>query len=561
VTYLTKQLLILALFGSLLFAETFPSSNHISNAIKSETSSKSRPFIEQLYRASHFKTIWVDQKEKLNALVKALSDIKYNYKNLPLHREILEELLEDIDNEEIEAEALPQALAKADVLLSEAFVYLVHFIVSGNVDWKLVEKKIRSLKSSENIKAKWEIPAKKRVNTQTLVHTALKGNIEKYLDSLLPMKERYLKLVGLLERYQDMERFPRLRYSNRVLEKGDRSAKVSRLKYRLQVTGDYTGLVDDEFDRRLVEALTRFQKRYLIEVTGKLDKITTYYLNLSRESRVQAIKTNLDKTKLYPKRFESEHIEVNIPEFMMRYYVRYDLQHKANLIVGRIDRPTPLFSDRIQYMVLNPTWSIPTNLVKKDLIPVLRENPNYMTENHIYAYSGNKRVNVTYGMLKRYEKSQGYLPYRFVQKPGEHNALGKVKFMFPNKYAVYLHDTDDRSLFNRRYKIYSSGCMRIEEPFVFAKKLLKYTSISHRRFDTILEKNQPTTVKLNKSIPIHILYFTVFEDEEGIAHFKNDIYLYDKIIEESTYSNRKTSFKVPEKRMITIKPVSNRVSN
>jgi murein L,D-transpeptidase YcbB/YkuD len=135
--------------------------------------------------------------------------------------------------------------------------------------------------------------------------------------------------------------------------------------------------------------------------------------------------------------------------------------------------------------------------------------------------------------------------------------------MFPNKYAVYLHDTDNKSLLDRRYKIYSSGCMRVEQPFDLVNSLLTHVkgNYSQSKIDAILESNKPTTIRLKKAIPVHILYFTVYE-EDGLAYFKNDIYLYDKIIEESVEGNRKETFSIPEKRMISVKkqrskPLSN----
>jgi len=141
--------------------------------------------------------------------------------------------------------------------------------------------------------------------------------------------------------------------------------------------------------------------------------------------------------------------------------------------------------------------------------------------------------------------------------------LGRVKFMFPNKYAVYLHDTDNKSLLSRRYKIYSSGCMRVEKPFDFMHTLLLHAKkhYSQSKIDEIFESNKTTTIRLKKSIPVHMLYFTVYK-EEGLAYFKNDIYLYDQIIEESVEGNKKETFKIPEKRMISVKkqgrkPVAN----
>jgi murein L,D-transpeptidase YcbB/YkuD len=298
-------------------------------------------------------------------------------------------------------------------------------------------------------------------------------------------------------------------------------------------------------------------------VTGTLDKTTTYYLNQPVSNNIQAIITNLDKTKLYPKQFENEYVEVNIPDFNLRYYKNQQMIEKMGLVVGRIDRPTPLFSNSIKYLVLNPTWTIPDNLIKRDLIHVLRKNPLYLEENNIHVFRGKKEIQITQEMLDPYEDNTKRVPYRFVQFPGESNALGRIKFMFPNKYAVYLHDTDNKSLLSRRYKIYSSGCMRVEKPFVLADILLEHArrSYSQEKIDQILETNKPTTIRLKKAIPVHILYFTVYE-EDGLAYFKHDIYLYDKIIEESVEGNKKSTFKIPAKRMISVKkqrakPLSN----
>jgi murein L,D-transpeptidase YcbB/YkuD len=153
-------------------------------------------------------------------------------------------------------------------------------------------------------------------------------------------------------------------------------------------------------------------------------------------------------------------------------------------------------------------------------------------------------------MLDPYEHSDKHVPYRFVQYPGDTNALGRIKFMFPNKYSVYLHDTDNKTLLTRRYKIYSSGCMRVERPFELMRILLKHARGTYTKedIDAIIATNKPKIIRLKEAIPIHILYFTVFE-EDGLAYFKNDIYLYDKIIEESAEGHKKLTFTMPKNRM------------
>ena len=353
-----------------------------------------------------------------------------------------------------------------------------------------------------------------------------------------------------------MEKFPKIPYSTEPLKLGDRNERVLQVKKRLQISGDYpkSAPLDKKFDEVLRQAVITYQKRYLLEVTGEVDRTMTWYLNQPARTNIQAIITNLDKTKLYPRSFEEEYIEVNVPDFNLRYYIDGEMVMKKGVVVGRIDRPTPIFDDKMEYVVINPTWTIPDNLIKRDLIHVLRENPYYLQEHNIHVFRGNKEVEITQEQLDPYEHSKKRVPWRFVQFPGDDNALGRIKFMFPNKYAVYIHDTDNKTLFSRRYKVYSSGCMRVSGPFELAKLVLRHAkgSWDDEKISEIIATNKPTTIRLKEPIPVHIVYFTVYV-EDGLAYFKHDIYLYDKIIEESTAGNKKPTFSVPKKRMITIK--------
>ncbi|HIQ47070.1 MAG TPA: murein L,D-transpeptidase, partial [Sulfurovum sp.] len=476
----------------------------------------------------------------------------------------IKRLLFMLDNNDISARKQAAVYARLDLVLSNSFVRLVRFIVQGDVDWELVQKKFKTLKESDDIRVDWEMSPKAFPSQSALIAALKKGSIYSYLESLLPMEKRYKDLVSLLKAYRVMDKFPKIKYSNTALKLGDSASRIKEIKKRLQISGDYPkhAKINTKFDETLKRAVITYQKRYLLKVNGQIDKTTTYYLNQPAKKNIQAIITNLDKTKLYPRNFEAEHVEVNIPDFNLRYYKNGQKVMKMGIVVGRIDRPTPLFSDKIEYMVVNPTWTVPDNLIKRDLIHVLRDNPQYLEENNIHVFSGKKEITVTQEMLDPFENSDKPVPYRFVQFPGDNNALGRIKFMFPNKYAVYLHDTDNKSLLTRRYKIYSSGCMRVDKPFDLMDMLLENAKKSYSRADieAIIETNKPKTIRLRKAVPVHILYFTVFK-EDGLAYFKHDIYLYDKIIEESVEGNKKSTFSVPKKRMISIKKNAKPLSN
>ncbi len=562
-------LLFIGFFHINLYAEALSIENisaHIEKGLHTRIKGQNKPIIQNIYAQTGNKPLWIGSKNrtKTSHLIQALNDPLFNYKNKSFDQTSIKLLFYQLDNGEISPRKQASAYAKLDLVLTSSMVRLVRFIVQGDVDWNMVQEKLKTLEQSDDITARWEMTPKGFPDEEELISAIENDTIHEYLNSLIPMEKRYRKLVKLLKDYRVMDKFPQIKYSKESLKIGDSSSRIKEIKKRLQISGDYPkkAPIDSTFDQTLKNAVMTYQKRYLLKVTGMVDTTTTYYLNQPVKNNIQAIITNLDKTKLYPKQFEDEYVEVNIPDFNLRYYKDQKMIMKRGLVVGRIDRPTPLFSDTISYMVLNPTWTIPDNLIKRDLIPVLRENPMYLEENNIQAFKGKKEIKITQEMLDPYEKSEKQVPYRFVQFPGETNALGRVKFMFPNKYAVYLHDTDNKSLLSRRYKIYSSGCMRVEKPFDLVDTLLEHTwkSYSKSQIDEILESNKPTTISLKKPIPVHIIYFTVYE-ENGLAYFKNDIYLYDKIIEESVVGNKKDTFTVPKKRMISVKKNAQPLSN
>ena len=560
----------IALLSNTLPAQTLTMENistNISQGLQTRIKGENKKIIQSIYAHTGNKALWVGKgnEKKASDLIQALNDPLFNYKNKSFDQASISRLFYLLDNGEISQGKKAAVYARLDLILTSSMVRLVRFIVQGDVDWSLVQEKMHALEESDDIKSKWEMSPKPFPKEKLLISAIVNGEIYHYLTSLLPLEKRYKKLVTLLKDYRVMNKFPKIPYSNKVLKLGDSASRIEEVKKRLQISGDYPKNADinSKFDALLQEAVITYQKRYLLEVTGKIDKTVTYYLNQPVSNNIQAIITNLDKTKLYPKAFENEHIEVNIPDFYLRYYRNNQMLRKMDLVVGRIDRPTPLFSDKIEYMVLNPTWTIPDNLIKRDLIHVLRENPQYLEDNNIHVFKGKKEIQIKQSMLDPFEKSKKHVPYRFVQFPGETNALGRVKFMFPNKYAVYLHDTDNKSLLDRRYKIYSSGCMRVKKPFDLVDTLLVHAKgkYSDTKISKILESNKPTTIRLKKAIPVHMLYFTVYE-EDGLAYFKHDIYLYDKIIEESVEGNKKDTFTIPDKRMISVKkkapkPLSN----
>ena len=552
-----------------LYAQTLSMENvssNLQNLLQTHLKGQNKPVIQNIYAKTGNKALWVgsQNRKKMSQLIQALKDPLFNYKNKQFDQKGIKKLLYSLDNNSVSETKQTAVYARLDLLLTNSMVRLVRFIVQGDVDWNLVQKKFKALKESDDIQIDWEMSTKPFPNQDQLISAIINGNIRGYLSSLIPMEKRYRKLVKLLKDYRVMNKFEKIKYSNSSLKLGDWSGRVVDVKKRLQISGDYPKNADLSwtFDKTLQKAVKTYQKRYLLKVDGKVDKTMTHYLNQPAKKNIQAIITNLDKTKLYPKSFESEHIEINIPDFNLRYYKNHNKIMKMGIVVGRMDRPTPLFSDKIEYMVVNPTWTVTDNLIKRDLIPVLKDQPDYLKEHDIHVFSGNKEVEVNYEMLEPHIHSDKPVPYRFVQYPGDNNALGRVKFMFPNKYSVYLHDTDNKTLLTRRYKLYSSGCMRVDKPFDLMDILLTNSKKNHSKSDieNIIATNKPKTIRLRKSVPVHMTYFTVYE-EDGLAYFKYDVYMYDKIIEESVSGHKKATFTLPKNRMVSVKKNAKPLSN
>ncbi|MBN2767846.1 MAG: L,D-transpeptidase family protein [Campylobacterales bacterium] len=545
----------IALFANQISIDS--ASNEIRYSLDRKIDSKYKNIVKSIYAENNYVPLWtgLSQKERLSQLLSVLNDPTFNYKSKDFGQKSIKKLFYYIDNNQVPEKYKAKVYARLDVALTNSFVALIDFIVVGDVDWALVKKKIARLKDDEDIKSNWELQGKTFPNISPIIQAINESKIKEYLLDQLPLKTKYLDLIETYKKYNSMDNFEEIPYAYDDLKEGDSSQRILLIKQLLVKLGDYPRNIklNTYFDPTLKKAVLQYQQRYNIEKTGVIDKVTNYYMNQSRYKHLQSIIINLDKTKIYPSTFEDEYVEVNIPHYEMSYYKNGKRKFNTKLVVGRIDRPTPIFNDAIQYMVINPTWTIPDSLIKRDLIGVLREHPDYLRENNIKVFSGTKEIKITVDDIAEYEDSKRVVPFRFVQNPGDNNALGRVKFMFPNRYAVYLHDTDNKDLFTRRYRVYSSGCMRLENPFTFANYLLEHAGSKYdkKKIKEIIETDKPTTINLKKSVPVHIVYFTV-NRKNGLDYFDYDIYMYDQIIWESTSQNYKKKFEAPKKRMIRV---------
>ena len=535
-----RYLLLLSIMLSALYSTQLDNKlNSIINSEPYQLSQKSseRNTIRQLYRLNNNRPLWIGHAQNLNVLKKTLQDTYFNYRDKDFHQNQIEQYTYLLhDNMDLNSNA--NDLATLDILLTRAYVELANFIVQSNTNWDQVQDKIVNLKESKDITANWEMVRKTSPSVSKLFTAIRSENIYNFFKSITPLPKLHRDLIESLQFYKTLGTLPRIKYA-KDLRFGDQYPYISDVKKRLITTGDLRNRnnTSDIFDRELLNALRSYKDRFKLTQNNTIDKITVYYMNKPMSEHVQSIITNLDKLKVFPNKFPNEYIRVNLADFTMDYIRNGGSILHMNAVVGRDARPTPVFSSSMKYLVLNPTWNIPDNLVRRDLIPALEEHPDYLTEHNIHAFKGwkDKREmkNFTVDKLLPYKEPGSSIPYRFVQYPGDDNALGRVKFMFPNKYSVYLHDTDNKSLFSRRYRVYSSGCMRLEKPFALLEVLKSHLKASDvRKIDKYRNSLKTVTLNLTKHIPVHTTYFTVFK-KNGLTQFRKDVYEYDDFIQNS----------------------------
>jgi murein L,D-transpeptidase YcbB/YkuD len=310
-----------------------------------------------------------------------------------------------------------------------------------------------------------------------------------------------------------------------VLEVGSRGPRVAELRQRLGVSGDLStpGPPDPEaFDAGLEAAVKNFQNRHGIDADGKAGPHTIAELNVPVETRINQLRASLERMRWVFRDLPERFIIVDIAGFHA-YLVDDGQQIWETLVqVGKPYHATPVFKDTMRYLDFNPTWTIPPGILRRSTLPAIRKDPSYLQRSNMTVLTTSGKV-VDPSTIDWAATTKGF-PYMIRQEPGPDNALGRVKFMFPNKYMVYLHDTPSKGLFARSQRTFSSGCIRVQNPFDLAELLLDDQGWDRARIDQVLASNKTTRVNLEEPIPVLLLYWTAEVDEEGTVFFRKDVY-------------------------------------
>jgi murein L,D-transpeptidase YcbB/YkuD len=287
------------------------------------------------------------------------------------------------------------------------------------------------------------------------------------------------------------------------------------------------------FDECLDVAVKRFQKRHGLVVDGVVGAGTRKVLNTSVDEKIKTVLINLDRIKWLPRTKEERYLVVNIPEFMLYYIEDKKVKKSLRVIVGDKRHPTPIFNEKISFIVLNPYWKVPEGIVKREIVPHMIKNPNYLKRQGLQAHrTWNERspvINVSNLYWEDYLTGGQKFPYRLMQPPGPRNALGKIKFKFPNRFAVYLHDTPTRYLFKRTVRAFSHGCVRLSNPEQLLTTISTFNKdINLTKATKILKGKRKVQLNVANKLPIHLVYLTAGVNSDNELEFRNDIYNYDK---------------------------------
>lgn len=411
-----------------------------------------------------------------------------------------------------------------DIIFSDAFARLLYQLQNGKV-------KPETLDQDWNYQSLLDDPQAVEAVAGYIKRNAL-GEL---LEDATPNDDVFRRLSGALEFYQgiaDKGGWSKVS-TGKALRPGDSHKRIAQINRRLAVSEGFQpmDLEATTYDDALKVAVQAFQYKHGLETDGIIGASTIKAMNVSAEERVDQIRVNLERARWIGKALEDETdmVIVNIASYDLMLIQNGDMSWRTDVIVGKDYRKTPVFTGKMKYTEINPTWTIPPGILRKDILPKFRKDPNYLNKKgyNLYDRSGEKvdSTQIDWASLK------GRFPYTIVQPPGEKNALGRIKFIFPNKHSVYLHDTPGRSLFNRSARAFSSGCIRVKDPTKFAEFVLRDNpGWDVEKITQVLDSKKQTRVNLQEPLTTAILYWTVDAlSEEGIR-FYDDIYGRDKAV-------------------------------
>jgi murein L,D-transpeptidase YcbB/YkuD len=506
-----------------------------SEVIISGAALASAHIIPEFYSRREFRPAWNDD-EQINEFVsligrayeEGLDPDDYLYIEL---RGLVEKYRDSRDDTDLRADL--------DVLLTESLSRYGNHLIYGKVD-------PAGLDENWN----WERGSDGR-DPAALVQVAIDSrSIERFIRDFLDRGPLYLRARAMLAEYRalkDAGGWPQIE-TGPTLKPGMDDERIAVIRKRLAVTGDLPADQNNGstvFDDELRLGIVAFQDRHNLDRDGAIGKQTLAAMNVTVDERIDQIRVNLERLRWVVRNLEDDFVVTNIASFQTFLVRGREIVWSARSQVGRPYRETPVFTAKIKYLQFNPTWTVPPGILAKDILPAVQKDIGYLaTKNMDLVSRDGDKVDPASVDWSQYGSGR-MPPFQFVQRPGPTNALGRVKFIFPNSHFVFLHDTPSKALFERTERTFSSGCIRVENPFEFAELLLddsrKWNPDS---IQALLDSEKPQTVFLKEPLTVMLLYGTVGLLDDDVVYFYNDIYGRDSRVLESLDSN--FEFRMPD---------------
>ena len=534
-----------------------------------------KKILKEYYQYNNYDLYWMNENSMKEIAIYLLDKIKNDPVLKPYANNIfkLNEVADKLTQLDKNTNKTQESLISIDFMLTELYDKYMTYILKGSIDWKAFEEKLSMIKKETEINAQWDKYSLIK-NPKMLLKKAVENNdlasVFKEVDFNYPNVEKLILAINDLEAISANGGYAKIP-EIKSLRIGETSEIVKALRTRLSqskdliktcentvnveniVTNNTTNgnpenteaiqnnipkeaiSCENYFDEDLKTAVISFQKNHGLYADGIVGSLTQKFLNMSANEKIGQIRINLERMRFLPRDLGEKYLIVNIPEFKLKLIEDHTVKLSMNVVVGESKHPTPIFSDNMSYIVLNPKWNIPESITKKEIIPKLIKDPNYLASKGIDIYSSwhpeSEKMN-TQDIIDAFilEDLDSMPNFRLTQSPSSENPLGRMKFIFPNKHAVYMHDTPAKSLFSNARRAYSHGCIRLSKPQELLNIIASEDkSLDLGKIDSILKETNEKSIGLSKKIPVHLVYLTSWVDEEGQLQFREDVYNYDKI--------------------------------
>ncbi|REG91578.1 murein L,D-transpeptidase YcbB/YkuD [Algoriphagus antarcticus] len=403
-----------------------------------------------------------------------------------------------------------------ELLLTDSFFNLAHDLDKGKVN-------------PSSLDPNWKFEEKETdLNYSDLIKEVASGSsVKKTFEKLYPNSELYAHGKDAIKELYEIRENDTLTWSFEPVEGaikvGEKHAAIPELRKRL-VFWDFLKQYDTDeatlFDSTMFSGLQKYQESNGMNPDGVIGSLVAESLNNSPQNLIDIASINMERLRWMPKMdWNQEMVLVNIANYQLDYMEKADTAFTAKVIVGKEYNESPTFTAPMSYIVFSPYWNIPESITNEEIIPSVQKNPNYLSQKNMEVVNGSGEV--VKASKINLSKEEGY---RVRQKPGGDNSLGLVKFMFPNEYNIYIHDTPARSLFEKETRALSHGCIRIQNPEQFAKILLHDKSWTDEKIKEAMNQENEEVVELDRKIPVVILYMTFWADKDGKANFRSDVY-------------------------------------